>query len=353
MFRRGEKIPVAVLGATGMVGRRFSELLIDHPAFELKTLVGYRSVGDSYGQVWERKEAAMREHYGADFWQPRPCPERLRDFHVGAFRELLHPSSPGIVFSAIPPEFCELEEQLLAAGKTIFSNSPCGRFEEANPLVVTEVNGREIKDQRFIKNPNCVTSGLVLILDPLAKHYGLKEVSVVTFQSLSGRGDAKYRRDLVVGNIYPLHNSDERTEEYIKREVKKILGEHIPTSISCQRVYVQEGHFVNVKLKTERKIKSAAEAAEVLRSYNPLKGLALPSSPDSPLVTLTEAGRPRPAQDAFHGRGMAVAVGGVSTDDDVYDLRLQYVVNNLIRGAAGGALLNAELYLHNNSQARA
>jgi aspartate-semialdehyde dehydrogenase len=340
-----EKQRIAIAGATGMVGRKFAELLVDHPWYEISMLVGFKSVGTSYGEVWDRKEDRMREHYGQHFWTVRPCPEELRNRQVQSFNKLLEAKTIDIVFSAIPSNAWHLEQQLLETGFTIFSNSPFGRFEKENPLVVAEVNGEELTDQQFIKNPNCVSSGLALILAPIKAYYGLKEVSVVTFQSLTGKGDAKYPQDLVVGNIYPLHRSEEKTEEYIAGEMHKIFKEEIPISVSCNRVYVQEGHYVDVKIKTVSRIKSDTDVANMFQAFNPLRDLLLPSGSRSPLHVIDEAGRPRPRQDSFYGNGMTVAIGGISTKDEVFDLRLQYVVNNLVRGAAGGAILNSELLM--------
>ena len=340
---------VAVLGATGMVGRRFAELLHDHPWFRLGMLIGHKSIGEPYGRVWARKEAAVSAHYWQGRLPGRPCPPALRDEPVRSVEDLLRAPPVDLVFSAVPQGFGEVEQAVLDRGHLMFSNSPHGRFEGGNPLVVAEVNGGEIERQRFIKNPNCVTSGLTLVLDAIGQRYGLEEVSAVTFQSLSGRGDALYELDLVQGNVYPLHGSSEKTEHFIQREVQRILGGEVRLSVSCNRVYVQEGHFVDVKLKTARPIESAAEAAETLAGYAPLVGLPLPSRPAHPIVIVDGPGRPRPREDADHGGGMAIAVGNISTADDVYDLRLQFVVNNLVRGAAGGAVLNAELYVHKNS----
>jgi aspartate-semialdehyde dehydrogenase len=340
----GKKM-VAIVGATGMVGRRFAELLINHPWYEVVTLAGFKSAGANYGKIWDQKEASLKDHYGDHFWVARPCPEQLRGRQVQSFDDFLKTETIDIIFSAMPPNVWHLERQLLEAGFTIFSNGPYGRFEEENPLVVTEVNGEELTDQRFIKSPNCVSSGLSLILAPIRAFYGLREVSVVTFQSLTGKGDAKYSQDLVVGNVYPLHQSEERTEEYIIREMHKIFREEIPLSVSCNRVYVQEGHYVDVRVKTLKPVRSGDEVAELLMAFNPLRHLLLPSSPESPLLVIRGTGRPRPKQDSFHNQGMAVAVGGISTKDAVFDLRLQYVVNNLVRGAAGGAILNSELFM--------
>lgn len=337
---------VAIVGSTGMVGRRFAELLVRHPWYEIVMLVGHKSIGAGYGVIWRNKEASIRSHYGGDFWSMSPCPDQLKERVVQPIDDLLEAQNIDLVFSAMPPNAWQLEQQLLDAGYTIFSNSPYGRFEENNPLVVAEVNGEEIRDQKFIKTPNCVTSGLTLVLASIKARYGLKSVSVVTFQSLTGRGDAKYPPDLVVGNIYPLHRSEEGTEDYIRKEVHKVFQEEIPLSVSCNRVYVQEGHFVDVKINTIERIKTEDEVIGLFRSFNPLEDFALPSSPSAPLVIMDEIGKPRPRQDAHHSGGMAVAIGGISVRDDVFDLRLQFLVNNLVRGAAGGAVLNSDLYMH-------
>jgi aspartate-semialdehyde dehydrogenase len=336
----------AIVGATGMVGRRFAELLVDHPWFEIGMIVGHKSTGRPYGEAWDRKEKAVQDYYGTSLWTARPCPPSLGRVPVRSIDELLAAPSFDLIFSAVPPGFGEIEQEILNRGYTVFSNSPHGRFEEENPLVVAEVNGDEIRGQRFIKNPNCVTSGLSIVLAALRERYGLTEVSVVTFQSLSGKGDSTYPLELVLGNVYPLHGSTEHTEENITREIRRILRERVPISVSCNRVYVQEGHFVDLKLKTVKRIGGAAEVTELLRNYSPLEGVPLPSRPSRPIVIIEQPGRPRPRQDAQHAQGMAVAVGSLSTSDDVYDLRLQFVVNNLVRGAAGGAILNAELHLH-------
>ena len=344
------KRKVAILGSTGMVGRRFAELLVDHPWFEIGMLVGFKSIGESYEQVWKRKERLMEEHYGPGIWKQRPFPDELRGHVVSSIDDLLDQDAIDTVFSAVAAEVGHIEQQLLDHGYQVFSNSPYGRFEKDNPLVIAEVNGDEIDGQRFIKSPNCVTSGLGLILAPVRQTYGLKEVSVVTFQSISGRGDAKYRQDLIMHNVYPLHSSDERTAFYIESEIKKIFNDSLPLSISCNRVFVQEGHFVDVKIKTEKKVDHVSDVATLLTDYNPIRERQLPSNPFSPLLVIDEIGRPRPCQDNDHGNGMTVVVGNLSSDD-IYDVRLQYVVNNLVRGAAGGAILNAEYYFQKNGYA--
>jgi aspartate-semialdehyde dehydrogenase len=341
-----QRIKVGLIGATGMVGRRLAQLLANHPWFEAVIFVGSdSSTGMPYRMVWEKKEKMLQDHYGVHLWKPLPFPDFLEDVTIAPFDDLLN-SDVSVVFSSLPDRAGILEARLLESGKTVFSNSPYRRFDEDATLAVTEVNGNEIGKHSLIKNPNCVTSGLCLVLAPILERYGLKEVVVSTYQSLSGRGDALYDSDLVVGNIYPLFHSQEQTENYIRREVGRIFPNPFAVSVTSNRVYVQEGHYVEVRIKAKKPIRNSDDVCEVLSQFSPLKDSGLPLSPKQPLVLVHEKGRPRPIQDSDHFGGMAVAVGNVSTDDEVFDLRLSYVVNNVVRGAAGGAILNSELWLH-------
>lgn len=334
---------VAILGATGMVGRRLAGLLCDHPQLELALLVGSEaSVSSSFESVWRAKEEAVRSHYGP-FWEAAPFPSALRDHRVVSF-DALRRSGVDLVFSSVPERAGELERTLVDEGRIVFSNSPFARFDPAVPVIVPEVNAHVLDNHRFVKNPNCVTSGLVMVLSPILSRYGLTDASITTYQALSGRGDALYPADKVVNNVYSLHGSEERTEIYIRGEVKKVLDAPIPLSIACYRVDTQEGHLVDVRIRTARPVSCVADVAETLTEWRPLASLGLHSAPKQPIVVVPEIGRPRPRQDAWHGGGMSIAVGNISTEDDLYDVRLTYVVNNLMRGAAGGALLNAELW---------
>jgi aspartate-semialdehyde dehydrogenase len=167
---------------------------------------------------------------------------------------------------------------------------------------------------------------------------------VTTFQALSGRGDAKYDPALVVGNVYPLTGTEERTDEYQRSELMRIFPGITRCSVSAHRVPVQTGHFVDVKVQTRKKIVSATAVKDVMRQFNPLSGLNLPSQPKMPIVVVDEPGRPRPLNDADYENGMAVAVGNIRTDDGFFDLTLSIVLNNVARGAWGAALINAEFY---------
>lgn len=334
----------AIYGATGLVGRRLTGLLVDHPWFEPVVLIGSSmTVGKPFNEVWKVKEEDLCAYYGSSLWQLFDAPASLCD-HIVQGIESINAVEVDLVFSSVPERASDGEDSLLDLGVPVFSNSPHRRFDPQVPLIVPEVNGADVTRSTLIKNPNCVTSGLVIALAPIDQAYGLKHVSVTTFQSLSGRGDAKYRHDLVMGNVYPLHRSDERTEDNIRREVHKILGRTIPVSVRCHRVPVQEGHLVDVRVTTSRPIKTRADMIDLWNAFNPLTGLALPTNPRTPLVVIDEIGRPRPRQDIWHHDGMSIAIGSISTTDEVFDLTFTYVVNNVIRGAAGGALLNAELY---------
>lgn len=340
------RLKVGVIGATGLVGRRLAQLLTNHPWFEAAVFVGSdSSTGMPYRLVWEKKERILQDHYGAHLWKPQPFPDALEGATIAPFEDLLN-SNIDIVFSSLPERAGIFEAKLLDSGKTVFSNSPYRRFDEDATLAVTEVNGNQIGECRLIKNPNCVTSGLSLVLAPILERYGLREVVVTTYQSLSGRGDARYAPELVVGNIYPLFRSEEQTENYIRREVDRIFQSSFAVSVTSNRVCVQEGHYVEVRIKTKKQIRSSDEVSELLAQFNPLKDLGLPLSPKQPLVLIHEMGRPRPIQDSDHFGGMGVAVGNISIEDAVFDLRLSYVVNNVVRGAAGGAILNSELWFH-------
>ena len=172
-----KKKRAAILGATGMVGRRFAELLVEHPWFEIGLLVGSGvSSGQTYRSVWEEKEQALVDHYGPAAWRGRPFDERLGDIRVGRYEDI-ETSNIDFVFSSVPESAGHAEQELIDRGYMVFSNSPFGRFSAENPLVVPEVNRGEMEGRRFIKNPNCVTSGLVLILNPVQAEYGLEALA--------------------------------------------------------------------------------------------------------------------------------------------------------------------------------
>jgi len=208
------------------------------------------------------------------------------------------------------------------------------------------IKNLEISPQTLplFKSPNCVTCGLSVALKAIDEEYGLVGVAVTTFQALSGRGDAKYEPSLVSSNVYPLTGTEENTDAYQKSELMRIFPGMSRCSVSAHRVPVQDGHFVDLKIQTKKPVPSADAVKAVLHKFNPLGGCNLPSQPTRPIVVVDQPGRPRPVQDKDYERGMAVAVGNVRVNDGFFDLTCSLVVNNVVRGAWGAALINAELY---------
>ena len=357
LVEEGERIPVGILGGTGLVGRALAARLLSHPIFSFGPVLGSSAtVGKSLGEVWIQKERALEAHYGAALWSALPCPPGLHDIVVSSTEDLLK-SGVKYVVSAIAPSLGHIEDALQAAGIAVFSISPHARQVPRNPLIIPEANGDELlhaiataaaEDSDptipLVKSPNCVTCGTSVVLKALDATYGVVGVSVTTFQALSGRGDAKYDPGLVVGNVYPLAGTVEKTDEYQRKELLRIFPNIVRCAVSAHRVPVQTGHFVDVKCQTRKPVRSVDEVKAVLRAFAPLRGLGLPSMPNAPIVVVDEVGRPRPKQDGNYEGGMSVCVGNVHTNDGFFDVTLSIVINNVVRGAWGAALINMELY---------
>lgn len=357
LVEEGERIPVGILGGTGLVGRALAARLLSHPIFSLGPVLGSSAtVGKSLADVWIQKEKALQDHYGAALWEAVPCPPGLREITVSSTEELMR-SGVKYVVSAIAPSLGHIEDALQAAGIAVFSISPHARQVPRNPLIIPEANGDELlhaiataaaEDSDptipLVKSPNCVTCGTSVVLKALDATYGVVGVSVTTFQALSGRGDAKYDPGLVVGNVYPLAGTVEKTDEYQRKELLRIFPNIVRCAVSAHRVPVQTGHFVDVKCQTRKPVRSVDEVKAVLRAFAPLRGLGLPSMPNAPIVVVDEVGRPRPKQDGNYEGGMSVCVGNVHTNDGFFDVTLSIVINNVVRGAWGAALINMELY---------
>jgi aspartate-semialdehyde dehydrogenase len=330
------RIPVAVLGATGAVGQRFVALLDGHPWFRVEALCASdRSAGKPY------REAA-RWHLD------RPMPE-----WAGGMKVL--PCRPGpdarLAFSVAG----EIETDFARAGHAVVSNSKNHRMDPDVPLLVAEINAAHLdllKRQRrrfrsggfIVTNPNCSTVGLAMASAPLDAAFGIETIVVATLQAVSGAGYPGVASVDILDNVIP-HIGGE--EEKIESESCKILGApgkpaRFAVSAHCHRVHVSDGHTLAASIKTARKA-SPEEAVRVLAEFrSSLVSLGLPSLPERPIVVREEADRPQPRFDRGAGEGMTVSVGRVRRCP-VLDLRLVALVHNTIRGAAGGALLNAEL----------
>jgi aspartate-semialdehyde dehydrogenase len=341
-----KKWRAGVLGATGLVGQRLVKLLTSHPWFELKEVAASeRSSGKTYAE-------AVRWHLEG------PIPEAARSLVVKS----LDPSLDcDFVFSALDSSVAGgAEEDFARAGYPVVSNSKNHRMDSDVPLLIPEVNAAHLDaiptqqknrgyDTGFIvTNPNCSTAGLVLVLKPLADAFGLEKVFAVTLQAVSGAGYPGVASMDIHANVIPFISGE---EEKMESEPQKLLGKWdgarfidagLGLSAHCNRVPVLEGHMecISVSLK---KIACLKEVREALRNFEVDAELAsLPSALRNPVVVLDEDDRPQPRRDVHAGNGMAAVVGRVR-ECPLLDIKLTMLSHNLVRGAAGAALLNAEL----------
>ena len=341
-----KKFRAGVLGGTGLVGQRIVSLLANHPWFELtEVAASERSSGKSYAE-------AVRWHLDA------PIPDVARNLVVRGLEPNL---DCDFVFSALDSSVAgTAEEEFARAGYPVVSNSRNHRMDPDVPLLIPEVNASHLDaiplqqknrgyDTGFIvTNPNCSTAGLVLVLKPLADAFGLEKVFVVTMQAVSGAGYPGVASVDIHGNVVPFISGE---EEKMESEPQKLLGKWdgsrfidagLGLSAHCNRVPVLDGHLecISVSLK---KIASLAEIREALSAFEVGAELAsLPSVVRNPVIVLNEDNRPQPRRDVDAGNGMAAVVGRVR-ECPLLDIKLTLLSHNLVRGAAGAALLNAEL----------
>lgn len=346
------RTPVAIIGGTGYVGRLLARRLLSHPTLCLGPIVGSkRSEGMLYQEVWEEKESALMKNYGSQLWSAMPFPPQLGGVKVASLEALLA-SDVKIAVSCVAPDVGYIEDILVNGGVQVYSISPYKRSEN---LTVPEVNPAQVPsavDKALFKSPNCVSVGTTLALKAIDDAFGLAKVSVCTFQSLSGRGDAMYPAELVQGNIYPVWNTKERTEVYIGNEISALvnLGPKQLT-VRAHRVGVHIGHFVDVRVKVRcpellTSVDAVNKAFDAFAPLSELYGPEMPSLPKQPLKVVKEVGAPRPATHNNEFGGMQVAVGNVKLDDGIWDCCFSLVVNNMIRGAYGAALLMAEYHTY-------
>jgi aspartate-semialdehyde dehydrogenase len=337
---------VAVLGATGTVGQRFIQLLESHRWFYVaEVMASDQSAGKSYAEaVGGRWKLSTR------------IPERVAGLKVKGPGEKLR--SP-ILFSALDASVAgELEERYARQGHLVSSNARNHRLDPYVPLVIPEVNRDHIEllDKQsyngggILANPNCSTIMLVMALAPLHRAFGVESVIVTTFQATSGAGYPGVPSLDILGNVIPFIAGEEPKME---TETNKILGRMgsrgiesagIAVSAQCHRVPVLDGHLeaVSVKLKRKTSLKLLIAA---LREFRPLDRLLLPSAPAEPLQVRDEDDRPQPRLDVDRALGMGVTVGRIRPCA-VLDWKFDVLGHNTIRGAAGAAILNAELLAH-------
>jgi aspartate-semialdehyde dehydrogenase len=341
-----KKFRVGILGATGVVGQRFIQLLEGHPQFEVTALAASdRSTGRTYAAActW-RLAGEMPESVKPIVVQP-PAP----------------PLDCDLVFSSLPGEVAKnAEENFASAGYPVISNSSSHRMSADVPLLIPEVNPAHValidiqkKNRAYehgfiVTNPNCSAIVVVLALAPLHAKFGVTSCVVTTMQALSGAGYPGVASLDATDNVIPFIGGE---EEKIETETLKLLGsfEHgviaepeMRVSAQCNRVNVSDGHLASIRVKLARTA-SAENIREALASFNSEpQQLKLHSAPERPIIVRNENDRPQPRLDRDSGNGMSVTVGRIAPDK-VLDYRFVALGHNTIRGAAGAAILNAEL----------
>jgi aspartate-semialdehyde dehydrogenase len=337
------QIEVGILGATGMVGQQFIALLARHPWFKVAWLgASHRSEGKAY-----RDAAAWR--------LSAPLDDRVAGLHVD---QATPGRAPKIVFSGLDSSVAgEIEGAFADAGHFIISNAKNYRMEHDVPLLIPEINAEHLAlltaqkargwKGSIVTNPNCSTVVLSMALAPL-RQFGLESVMVTTLQAISGAGYPGVASWDILANVIPFIDGEEHK---IETETQKILGcvngqklepHAVRVSAQTTRVPVHDGHTESVSVALAQK--PSAEA--VIDAFQAFTGkpqaLELPSAPANPIVYLHERNRPQPVLDVNRGGGMTVTVGRLRPCP-LFDYKFIALGHNTIRGAAGAAILNAEL----------
>lgn len=336
---------MGILGATGIVGQRFVQMLEHHPWFEVAWLAASdRSEGKPYGEAarWRMKTTIPANVAGMRVSPAKPD------------------GAPKVIFAALDASIAaELEPQFADAGCAVVSNSSALRMYADVPLVIPEVNPDHIKliecqswrrkSHGFVvTNPNCSAIGLVIALAPLQQHFGIETVMAVTMQAVSGAGYPGVASLDILGNVIPYIAKE---EEKMEEETLKLLGSLNGSKVDpatfgmtahCNRVAVEDGHTESVSIK----LKKQPKAEEIIEVWNKFRSipqeLQLPSAPAQPIRYLGSVDRPQPRFDVDAGSGMTTSVGRLRPCS-VLDWKFTVLSHNTIRGAAGAALLNAEL----------
>ena len=329
------RIPVAILGATGAVGQRLVERLADHPWFELAEVVASeRSAGKLYGEA-------------AHWLLATALPP------AAAALTVLPPGAPlasrGVLSALDSATAAELEPEYAGRGHLVVSNASKFRMDPRVPLIVPEINPHavdRVHEQPWaapggglVTNPNCSVVGIVMALAPLQRAFGIEAVTAVTLQACSGAGYPGVSSLDILGNVIPTIGGE---EEKIASEPQKILEAEFTLSVAVHRVPVVDGHTAAIFVKLEQDASLDEIRSELAGFTGEPQRLGLPTAPERPIVVHDRADRPQPLRDADLGGGMTVSVGNLRPDAH-YRARMTCLVHTTIRGAAGAALLNAEL----------
>jgi aspartate-semialdehyde dehydrogenase len=339
-----KRIEVGILGATGMVGQHFINFLQGHPWFELTWLgASDRSAGKKYrdAMTWHLAGGTPDNVAGQTVQESRPG------------------NAPRLLFSAMDAAVAtDIERAFAEAGHIVVSNSKNHRMESDVPLLVPEINPDHLqllpgqKARRgwkggIVTNPNCSTVVLTMGLAPLVQ-FGITKLIVTTMQAISGAGYPGVPSMDIMGNVIPyIGGEEEKMEQETQKILGRIAGDHIEplaakVSAHCNRVAVVDGHTVTISVEFSSK-PSEADVRKAFAEFTALpQQRHLPSAPAQPVVYLEEANRPQPRKDASRGRGMTASVGRLRRCP-VLDYKFVSLGHNTVRGAAGAAVLNAEL----------
>lgn len=343
------KIRAALLGATGAVGQRYVSLLKDHPFIELSVLMGGESAGKTYREAarWLASEDIPEGIAGKKVRPARPAQAEGCD----------------VVFSALPSEVAGgLEEEFANAGLNVISEASSHRLDPDVPLSIPEVNPDHIQlieAQRKKRNwkgsivttPNCTVTGLAIVLKPLVDSFGLNRAIVTSMQAVSGAGFPGVPSLLITENVIPYIKNE---EEKVAAESRKLLGSAnggsikdagIEIAVSCNRVPVIDGHVETLYGEFPEGIEPESVASALSGFMGEPQRLKLPSAPEHPIIVRSEPDRPQPRLDRMSGSvpGMSVVVGRVRRGIGGNSIQLTLLSHNTIRGAAGTAVLTAEL----------
>lgn len=352
------KIKAGILGATGLVGQQFVNLLANHPWFEVTFLASSsKSAGKTYAEGvkgrWHLKEKV---------------PDSLTNTPIFAVEQVEEAKKRcSFVFSALPTaEAGEMEVRYANAGIPVISNAGFHRHTADVPIIIPEINAEHLailpiqqKSRGWNKGfivvkPNCSIQSYMIPLHALQKQFGVASIFVATMQALSGAGHPGVSALNILDNLIPYIPEE---EEKTQTEPLKIWGDikgnriepakEIQISAHCNRVPVIDGHTACVSVK----FKSKPPKQEILELWRNFQGepqlLQLPSAPPQPIIYLEEADRPQPSLDRHSGNGMAITVGRLR-DCPLFDYRFAALSHNTVRGAAGGAVLTAELLVKKN-----
>ncbi len=339
-----EKYRVGILGATGTVGQRFCQLLENHPQFEITALAASeRSAGKNY------RDACA--------WKlPTPMPENVKEIEVKAIEPNL---DCDLVFSSLPGAVArETEQEFARVGYPVISNSSALRMEEDIPLLIPEINADhrsliEVQQQTrgvdqgvIITNPNCAVVSFAPPLAAIDRKFGVESVIVTTLQAVSGAGFPGVASLDIVDNVLPYIAGEEpKAETEAQKILGKMKGESIEkadfvVSAQCFRVNVIDGHTASIRVNLKQK----AQLEEIAEAMTSFPSLNLYSSPKQFIYVSDEPTHPQPRLDRDRDKGMSITVGRLFPDN-IFDYRFVSLSHNTLRGAAGAAVLNAELLI--------